>query len=269
MKSYKFLNSSPEIMDEITAIVKYFPMWSLLGWYDIKQKYRRSLIGPFWITISSGIMIGTIGLMFSKIFKSPVGEFLPYFAMGQIVWLLISQQLNDACTTFIQYQSVIKQISVPLSVHVFRKLWHNLILFLHNFLIVIIVLIFGGIGFTAELLYLIPAVILIVTLLFLLSVILGIVCTRFRDITQIVSVFLQLIYFFTPIFWMKKTLSSKYSWVTDFNPFFHMIELVRSPLLGVAPAAYHWIYILICITGAAVIAFFFMKRFQNRVPYWL
>ena len=261
--------SENNMMNEITAIVRYFNMWFLLGWYDIKQKYRRSLIGPFWITISTGVMVGSIGLMFSTIFKSSVKEFLPYFAVGQIMWLLISAQLNDACIMFVQYQSVIKQISVPLAVHVLRKLWYNFILFLHNFLIIIAVLFIVGRGFSWESLYVIPALILILILLFLLSVILGIVCTRFRDVTQIVAVLLQLIYFFTPIFWMRKALPAKYSWVTDFNPFFHMIELVRSPLLGVVPAGYHWIYMLIYIAVSAAIAFYFMKRFRYKVAYWL
>ena len=141
---YKLVKTSPEMMNEITAIVRYFHMWSLLGWYDIKQKYRRSLIGPLWITISTGIMIGSIGMMFSVIFKASPKVFLPHYAVGQITWLLISLQLHDACTTFVQYKTVIKQISVPLSVHVLRKLWYNFILFLHNFLIIIIVLIISG-----------------------------------------------------------------------------------------------------------------------------
>jgi lipopolysaccharide transport system permease protein len=185
------------------------------------------------------------------------------------MWLLISAQLNDACTMFVQYQSIIKQISVPLAVHVLRKLWYNLILFLHNFLIIIAVLIIVGHGFSWESLYAIPALILILALLFLLSVILGIICTRFRDITQIVAVFFQIVYLFTPIIWMRKILPAKYSWVTDFNPFFHMIELIRAPLLGVAPAAYHWIYMLIYIAISAVIAFYFLKRFRHKVAYWL
>ncbi len=264
MKLYKSI-----ITDEITAITKYFHMWSLLGWYDIKQRYRRSMIGPFWITISTGIMIGSIGLIFSKIFKSSIAEFLPYFATGQIIWLLLSAQLTDACTMFIQSQSIIKQVSLPLSVHVLRKLWYNIILFLHNFLIIIILLIAARKGFLWEYLLVIPAVVLILTLLFLLSMILGIICTRFRDITQIVAVFLQLIYFFTPIFWMKKSLATKQSWITDLNPFYHIIELVRSPLLGKNPDVYHWLNLLMYVILAAVITFFLMKRFRNRVAYWL
>jgi lipopolysaccharide transport system permease protein len=131
------------------------------------------------------------------------------------------------------------------------------------------VLIIAGDGFSWKHLLIIPAIILILILLFLLSVILGIICTRFRDITQIVAVFLQLIYFFTPIFWMKKSLASKQAWITDFNPFFHIIELVRSPLLGKTPDVYHWIILLIYVVLAAIITFFFVRRFRNRVAYWL
>jgi lipopolysaccharide transport system permease protein len=189
--------------------------------------------------------------------------------VGQITWLLISLQLIDSCTMFVQYQSIIKQISVPLSVHVLRKLWFNLILFLHNFVIVIIVLFTIGRGFSWEALYAIPALMLILILLFLLSIILGTICTRFRDVTQIVAVLFQIIYFFTPIFWMRKALLGKYSWVTDLNPFYHMIELIRAPLLGVVPAAYHWGYMLMYIAVAAGIALYFMKRFRSRVAYWL
>jgi ABC-type polysaccharide/polyol phosphate export permease len=258
-----------KIKTEITAIVLYFNMWFLLGWYDIKQKYRRSFIGPFWITFSTGVMVGGIGLMFSVIFKSPVGEFLSYFAVGQIIWLFISTQINESCTTFILYQSIIKQMSVPLSVHIMRKFWNNLILLGHNALIIIIVLLLFAHKTSWKILYAIPALILIMLLLFLISIMLAIICTRFRDITQIVAVFMQLIYFFTPILWMKKVLPDKYSWVSDFNPFYHMVEIVRAPLLGTAPAGMLWLYMLLYIAIAAVMALFFLKLCRHRVSYWL
>ena len=255
-------------ISEISAIARYFNMWFLLGWYDIKQQYRRSLIGPLWITLSTGVMVCAIGYMFSTIFKSPINDFLPYFAAGQTVWLFISTQINKSCTTFIQYQSIIKQMSVPLSVHIMRNLWSNLILFGHNFIIIIIVLlIYNKISWM--ILLAIPAFILIILLLFLISIMLGIICTRFRDITQIVAVFIQLIFFFTPILWMKKVLPGRNSWVTDFNPFYHIIEIVRAPLLGVAPSWILWVYMLAYIAIAAVIAMFFLKKFRHRVSYWL
>jgi lipopolysaccharide transport system permease protein len=265
---FKLKKTSPEIINEITAIARYFPMWSLLGWYDIKQRYRRSLIGPLWITISTGIMVGGIGFMFSTIFKSPIEEFLPYFAVGQTIWLFLSTQINDSCSTFVQYQSVIKQMSVPLSVHIMRKLWNNTILFGHNFLIIIIVLlIFKKISWT--MLLAVPAFILVLLLLFLISIMLSIICTRFRDITQIVAVFMQLIFFFTPILWMKKVLQGRHSWVADFNPFYHIVEIVRAPLLGTVPSLVLWLYILMYIAVLTLIAILFLTKLRHRVSYWL
>lgn len=257
------------MLQEITAVFKHFEMWSLLGWYDIKHRYRRSIIGPFWITISTGVMVAMIGMMFSKIFKTELAEFLPHFAVGQITWLLISTQMNDACVTFVQYQSVIKQVPVPLTVHVLRRLWCNFILFLHNFVIILIVLILFGQDRPLPSVYFIPALLAVVALLFFLSVILGIVCTRFRDIAQIVAVFLQLAYFFTPIFWMKKVLSGKYLLVTELNPFYHMIELVRAPLLGSVPEIRHAVFMMIYMIASAIMAFFLMKKFRHRVAFWL
>jgi ABC-type polysaccharide/polyol phosphate export permease len=257
-----------KMISEISAIAGYFNMWFLLGWYDIKQRYRRSLIGPLWITLSTGVMVCAIGFMFSNIFKLPTQEFLPYFAAGQTVWLFISTQINESCTTFVQYNSIIKQMSVPLSVHIMRRLWHNLILFGHNFLIIIIVLlIYNKISWTIFLA--IPAFILILILLFLISIMLGIICTRFRDITQVVAVFMQLIFFFTPILWMKKVLPGKHSWLSDYNPFYHIVEIVRAPLLGVVPSWNLWVYLLTYITVAGIIALFFLKKFRHRVSYWL
>jgi ABC-type polysaccharide/polyol phosphate export permease len=262
--------SEPEnkTIGEMSAIVRYFNMWFLLGWYDIKQRYRRSIIGPFWITLSTGIMVCAIGYMFSNIFKSSIQEFLPYFAAGQTVWLFISTQITESCSTFVQYKSIIKQMSVPLSVHVMRKLWNNLILFGHNFLIIIIIMLIYN-KFSWMTLLAIPAFILVLILLFLISIMLGIVCTRFRDITQIVAVFIQLIFFFTPILWMRKVLSGGHSWVTDFNPFYHIVEIVRSPLLGVAPSWILWLYMLAYIAVASVMAIFILKKFGHRVSYWL
>ena len=160
-------------------------------------------------------------------------------------------------------------MSVPLSVHIMRKLWNNLILFGHNFLIIIIVLLLYDKNISWVSLLAIPAFILILILLFLISIMLGIICTRFRDITQIVAVFMQLIFFFTPILWMKKVLSGRHSWISDFNPFYHIIKIVRSPLLGVAPSWILWVYMLAYIAIAAVMAIFFLKKFRSRVSYWL
>jgi ABC-type polysaccharide/polyol phosphate export permease len=253
----------------MTAIISHFNMWFLLGWYDMRQKYRRSLIGPFWITISSGVMVACIGFVFSKLFGSQLAEYLPNYAAGQILWSLISLQIIDSCNCFIQYRAVMKQIDVPITVHILRKLWYNLILFFHNALIIVVALAIFKQNVFPEIFLALPAFLLVCTLLFFISIVLGIICTRFRDIAQIVDVMIHLVFFFTPIVWMKKTLPGDCSWVTDYNPFYHVIEVIRAPLLGHAPDPMLWIYVSGYVVVSGVIAVFFIRRFRDRVTYWL
>jgi len=258
-----------EMNTEFAAIFTHFNMWFLLGWQDIKHRYKRSLLGPFWVTISSGIMVGCIGMIFAAIFRVPARDFLPYYAAGQIMWLFISGQLNDSCEIFIQHQSILKQISIPLSVHIMRSLWNNVILLFHNLIIIVIILVLAGRKGTWEMFAAVPAFIMITILLFLASVSLGIVCTRFRDIIQVIKMTLNLIYFITPILWKKSVLPDRYSWITNINPFSNMIESIREPLLGQSPDSAVWIHMTGYIAVAMIVSVLLLKKYRHRVAYWL
>jgi ABC-type polysaccharide/polyol phosphate export permease len=164
---------------------------------------------------------------------------------------------------------IIKQISIPLPVYILRKLWQNIILFGHNLIIIFLVISFVGQGWSWNALYAIPAFILVLILLFSVSLILSIACARFMDITQVVSVFLQLVYFITPVFWMKKLLPENYAWITEFNPFYHAIEIIRAPLLGgqYPTNSMLWLIFYTCVFTLIAIGVF--KRFKQRVAYWV
>src|SRR5262245_33855549 len=111
----------------------------MLGWQDIKQRYRRSVIGPFWITISYGAMVAGMGPLYGRLLQQDVSAYLPYLAVSFVVWFLISGIINDACNAFIGAEGYIKEVRLPLTVHVLRIVWRNVIIFVHNCLIVIIV----------------------------------------------------------------------------------------------------------------------------------
>ena len=59
--------------------------WSL-AWHDIVSRYRGSMLGPFWITLSMGLMVAGIGFLYANLFKVPVNEFIPYVALGIVFW---------------------------------------------------------------------------------------------------------------------------------------------------------------------------------------
>lgn len=128
---------------DISAALKGYELAGVLGWQDIRQRYRRSSLGPFWLTISMGVLIGALGLIFGNLFGMPMREFLPFLTIGLILWGLITTSLNEGCTGFTAAEGMIKQISLPLFTHILRVLWRNMIIFAHNLIIFpIVILVF-------------------------------------------------------------------------------------------------------------------------------
>lgn len=252
-------------------------LWLSLGWQDIKQKYRRSVLGPFWITLATGVQAAAMGFLYSALFKLDVKEFLPYVTVGLIVWNLISAAITDGSEVFIANEGLIKQLPSALSVHVYRLVWRQLLLFAHNFVIYFVLLIVLGTWRQLHLsvLLAVPAMALIALNVIWASLVIGIFSTRFRDIAPIMQSLTLLLFVLTPIFWTTKSLHnqgaqmSERAKLAELNPLFHYLEIIRGPLIGEHVAAYHW-YIVIVITVVGwLLALLSMKKFRSRVPYWV
>lgn len=166
---------------------------------DIRQRYRRSSLGPFWITISTGVMIACIGIIFGNLFKSPIKDFLPFLAAGLIIWSFISTVLIEATQVFITAEPIIRQLPIPIFSHVTRVVARNFIIFLHNIVIYPIVCLCVMRGFNFNVLLVIPGLALLIVNLLWMGLVIGIVCTRFRDMGQIVQSLLQIVFYVTPI----------------------------------------------------------------------
>lgn len=248
--------------------VAMIAVWGILGWQDIRQRYRRSVLGPFWLTISTAIMVGALGFVYSGLFKQPLSEYLPYVGVGMIVWALISSVANESCNVFPAAEGMIKQIRLPLTVHVCRMVWRNIVIFLHNAIILVVIYLMFGKGFHADLLTLPLAVLVLAVNGVWVGLLLGIFCTRFRDIAQIVANMIQLLFFVTPIMWSPTILGDR-GWIATYNPAYHYIELLRAPILGHAFPVMSWgVVLIITVTGLAV-ALAALARYRHRVAYWL
>ena len=241
-----------------------------LAWSDIRQRYRRSTLGPFWITISTGVMISCIGLIFGGLFKAPMSEFLPFLTAGLIIWNFIACTITDSTTVFVAAESVIKQLPLPIFSHVIRIVARNFYIFLHNLVIFPLVLLIVECPLKLSSLLSIAGLIILLVNLLWISLLLGIVCTRFRDLTQIVNSFLQIFFYITPIIWLPSLLPSKASlMLLDPNPFYHLLEIVRGPLLGKLPTSANWtISIFLAFLGWAITISVFGK-YRKRIAYWL
>lgn len=243
-------------------------VWPMLGWLEIKQRYRRSVLGPFWLTISTGLMIGGMGPLYSRLFGQPPSAYFPYLAISFIVWLLISGLINDSCQAFISAEAFIKQVKLPFTIHILRLIWKNLIIFAHNFVIVLLVLMFYRQSWDWHLLLVPVGVLMIAASGIWVGVLFGSICARFRDIPQIVTSLVQVAFFLTPVLWKAETLG-KYHWAAEINPLYHFIEIVRAPLLGEAPSLLSWKVAIFITLGGYAMTLIFFSRFRARIAYWV
>jgi lipopolysaccharide transport system permease protein len=245
-----------------------WPLWVKLGWNDILQKYRRSLLGPLWLTASMAIMVISLGVVYAQLFKMPLSHFMPFLSVGLLIWGYISMLLGESGSLFTGAESYIKQVRLPYSVYIYRFVWSKVIIFAHNFVIYLGIIIYFEIWPGAVALYAIPGFLLVTFNGAVASVYLGMASARFRDIPQIIASFIQILFFITPIMWKPETLGHDSSLIA-FNPFFHLLEIVRSPLLGQVPSEENYVAVaLITIVNVALAAAFFV-RFRSRISYWV
>ena len=257
-------------MNELLSSLKKLSLISTLSWHDILGRYRRSAIGPFWLTISMGVMIASIGIVFGQIFKTPMDEYLPFLAAGIILWAFITGTINEGCTGFIEAEGIIKQLPIPLFVHILRVLWRNLLILAHNILILPLVLLVMGKGIGLEVVLAIPGLLLVSLCLSWVALLFAMLCARYRDLAQIVASVLQVAFYLTPIIWMPSLLPDRMgATFLQFNPFYHLLELIRAPLLGVVPSLTSWLVVLVIAVVGWAFTLLVFSRLRHRVAYWL
>lgn len=275
-------------------------LWSHLGWQDIKQRYRRSVLGPFWITISQGVLALGLGLLYSQLFKLHLPTFLPYIVTGFIVWSFISGCLTDGMETFITNEGLIKHLPAPLTVYAARTVWRQTVMFAHNLIVyvVIVVIFFGGLnhpyglqtgacdpsstgichpGFGWYSLTAIPAFVLLAANAGWVTLFLGVISTRFRDFPQLIGSIIQLMFYMTPIVWPIDQLYAgggrdAVSWALPFvyfNPFYHVVQIIRAPLIGQAVNGWSWVVVLGITVAGWALALLVMRNYRSRVSYWV
>ena len=242
-------------------------LWLFLGWRDVRRHYKRSILGPFWLTLSMGITVGGLGILYAKIFNREIDTYIPFLAIGFIMWGLIGGSIGGACDVFSGAAGSIRQVRMPLSLYLFQNAWKQFITFLHNFVIYILVAAIFGIWPGAAGLLFIPAVFLIVVNGLFISMILGPLCARYRDIPMIVASIMQFAFFLSPILWDPEHVQNRALFL-GLNPFYHFIEIVREPLLGRTASLVNWLACIGITIVLGVLALSFFSRYRARITYW-
>jgi lipopolysaccharide transport system permease protein len=253
---------------DLYAGLSNFSLWSMMGWRDIKQRYRRSTLGPFWLTLSMGFMVLGLGLVYGTLFKVELSTYLPFVGLGLIVWEYISKCILDGSSAFLLQDGLIKQMRMPFSIHIATLVWRNIIIFGHNAVIYLVLIVIFHINPGWNFFWLIPGFILVTLNLIWIALLMAVICTRFRDVPLIVQNFVQLLFFVTPVFW-SPALMPKRVFIVLANPFYHMLDVMRAPLLGDQPSAQSWIFLTVMLIFGSALTFAFFTKFRRRIAYWL
>ncbi|HUN44602.1 MAG TPA: ABC transporter permease [Acetobacteraceae bacterium] len=255
----------------ISDIVKGSRLWRLawtLGWLDIKLRYRGSMLGPFWLTLSTGIMVGALGLLYASLFHMNLHEYLPFLSLSLVLWGFLSAMVSEACITFTEAEGVIRSVRMPFFVFATRVVIRNLLALAHNIVVIVVVFALLSVvpGWGAFLA--LPGLLLWIVDSLALSLLLGSFCARFRDIQPIVNSLMQIAFFMTPVIWKPEQAGHRF-FLLQPNPFFDLLQVVRAPILGMPADPVTWLGACLYSLALLVVAWLFFIRARGRVTFWL
>lgn len=263
------MNKYKKALQDITMGAKRNSLWIIFAWNDIKLRYIRSLLGPFWITISTGLMVGLMGPLYGALFGQPAVEYIVYLCVSFVIWTFISATITEASQIFIVSDAYIKQIALPFSFYIYRLIARNAIIFLHNSVLLIIAIFFIKSKNELSILFLPVGMVLMLGNLIWIASLLAIMGARYRDINQLVINIVQICFFLSPIMWKVEMLPKNKQFLLNVNPLYHLVEIVRAPIMGNVVNIYSYIFALALMALGMTGTFFLFAKYRNRIAYWI
>jgi len=256
-------NSYPE---QLIFCFKNIKQIFFLSFMDYKIRYRRTILGPLWPIIQIFFSSILISIIWSILFKQNLGNYFLKIFFNLAIWqLIISTVLESPKLFFGSYKNHFINLSNPLLFYNFRAIINKLIAFLHNVPFFIIVLIYLGI-FPNLLFFFIGIFLLILNLLWI-SAILGIICARYRDISQLINSLSTTLTLITPVVWNKNMLG-EYANYAYLNPFTSLLEIVTLPITNLEINLYPFALSILFIIVGHLILFLILKYFGKKIVFW-
>jgi len=256
------------IDDVIEGTLTWRP-WYVLGLSEMRHRYRRSMLGPFWITATMGVQAFVMGVLLSFLFKTDVNKFLPFVCVSLVTWTFIMTCLNEGASGFIAMSSAITQVRRPLWTYVMLILWRNGLIYGHTIPVFFVPAIVLGIYPSWTYLLIPLGLALLVANAGWMALAAGLISARFRDVPMIIANLLNVLVWLTPVYYHPDQLGANTRAILQLNPLTSIIEVARAPFLNQVPPLTMW------VTAAGVALFGWMltlalfARTRARVPFWV
>jgi ABC-type polysaccharide/polyol phosphate export permease len=255
---------------DFIAGLRRWDVFVRLGWFEVKRRYRRTIIGPLWGTLNLSVFILALGTVGGGLLNRGFSEYLPFLATGMILWVFASTIISESASLFISSHNLFRQMQFSYSLLAYALVWRNFVVFLHN--LAVYVLIFALTVphlFTLQTLLFIPGILIVLLNAVWTALLLGMICLRFRDLQQLITTFLQIGIFVTPVFWPPESLSGFRRLIfVELNPLYSLMEVVRAPLLGKAPSDLVYATAIGITVVGWTATYLFFSYFRKRIAYW-
>lgn len=251
---------------------KYFPKWGLalsLAVQDIKDRFSRTVLGPFWIVISNAMLVIGITIVFGALFKTDVADFVVYVALGIALWTFISTVMTGASHYLESGKNILFTYNLPWSMQITRKVFvEGIILAIHLMLAIPVILIaqknLGLVSFVA-----LPGVLLNLVFGYGLALIIASFGVRYSDLSHALESIMLFLFLFTPVFWLESALGPTRSIFVHYNPLFHFLEVVRAPVLEQAVPMDSFIISGVIALVTLLLGLFIYNKRKGQIGMWM
>lgn len=256
-------------LKDLISTLKKAPIWLYISYQELVGRYRRTTLGPWWITLGTGIGVGAMGIIWGVFFNIDLKEFFPYIAVGFVFWMFLSSSVIEAPITYVNLANMMRSVRMPVLLFLFTGIMKNVYNLLHNLVIVLLVFLMVQVPLKWEMLLFIPGFVLLMISTFLVTLILAFLGARFRDVSHIISSFMTFMFLLTPVMWRPDILQGKRAALVFINPFAYYLAIIRDPLLGRVPDATYYYGVVVMMVGLFFFAQFIYKRVAHRIVFWL
>lgn len=246
-------------------------LWGRLGWLEIKRRYRRTIVGPFWTSVSLLVFVLVMSAVGSGLLSKQTSQYLPFLVAGMVVWNLLASIMQESSAVFVTGAGLLRQTKFNYSLLVYALVWRNLVVFFHNMIVYFLVFLLFAPGKLTPLNFLaVPGLLIVLLNGTWIALLVGTIAARFRDVQQMMQTLLQISMFVTPIFWPPESLSGlRRIFFVGLNPLYHLVAIVRDPLLGNLPRVNNYIAAILITTAGWLLTLYVYKKFRKRISYWI
>ncbi|MBW4021848.1 MAG: ABC transporter permease [Proteobacteria bacterium] len=255
----------------VQDILRGISLWRLaltLSWLDIRLRYRGSVLGPLWLTLSTAVMVASLGFLYAYLFHTPIRDYLPFLALSLTLWAFLSTIISDGSTAFTAAEGMIRSMRIPFSLYIYQLLARNVLILGHNIIVIVVVFLVFQTEVNVNDLAAIPAFLLWLIDGAAISLVLGALCARFRDIPPIVASVVQIAFYVSGVMYKPGMLGHR-GFFLLYDPFFTILEVLRAPLLGTIPSTAIYVSALGFSAILCGIAWLVFLRVRHRVAFWV